>query len=262
MKKRIISAVIALIIIIPIIIIGGNPYKIAVIALATLALLELIKIKKVPLLVKIITVFNFLVLMFCNINTNTLSFNIPLSYLIMNALSLLLPIIFYHDKKEYSIEDAAFMIFSNIFLAIAFSILMIIRDENVKYLIFILLITFTTDIFAYAVGMLIGRHKFSLTISPNKSVEGFIGGLVFSVFITTALYITVFDFTGNIFILVSIMMLLSVLSTLGDLAFSAIKRHYNIKDFGKIMPGHGGVLDRLDSLIFVLLTFYLIINLI
>ncbi len=260
MKQRIISAVVALLIVIPIIIIGGNPYKIAVITIGTIGLLELIKLKKVPLLVKGITILNFLILMFSNISASEFSLSIPLMYLIFNVITLLLPVVLYHDNKIYNIDDAAFLIFSNIFLAISFSLLMIIRDINVKYLIFVLLITLTSDTFAYLVGNLIGRHKFSPSISPNKSIEGFAGGLIFSVFITTILYITVFDYNGNIFILIMFMALLSIMSTLGDLSFSAIKRHYGIKDFGKIMPGHGGVLDRLDSLIFVLLTFYLIVS--
>ena len=264
MKQRIISAIVALIIVVPLIIIGGNPYKIAVITIGTIGLLEIIKakksVKKLPLLVEIITVFNFLMFILSNISVNDFSLVISFKFIVLNIVSLLLPIVLYHYKNKYNIEDAMFLMSANIFLSVSFSLLMTIRIYSVNLLIFILLITFLTDIFAYLVGLLIGKHKFSPTISPNKTVEGFVGGIVFGTFITSFLYITVFDYTGNVIILVIIMSFLSMMSTLGDLAFSSIKRYFNIKDFGNIMPGHGGVLDRLDSLIFVLLTFYLIAN--
>lgn len=260
MKQRVISALVALLIVIPIIIIGGNPYKIAVIVIGVIGLLELIKLKKTPSLVKAITVFNFLVLMLSNINMKDFALFLDFKYIILSFVSLLLPLVLYHDNKKYNIEDAIFLSFATIFLSICFSLLMIVRSYNVYYLVFILLITITSDTFAYLVGKLIGKNKFSPSISPKKTIEGFMGGLAFSTFITTILYISAFDYNGRVVTLILIMMGLSIISTLGDLVFSSIKRFYEIKDFGKIMPGHGGVLDRLDSLFFVLLTFYLIIN--
>ncbi len=266
MKQRIISALVALLIVIPLIIIGGYFYKIGVIILGVIGVMELIKAKskdkKVPLLIKIITVANFLLMMIVNINNNEFILNMPYKYLILNTLLLLLPLIFYHDNKKYSIEDAIFFSGFNIFLVLGFSALMMMREYNVYYLIFILLITISTDTFAYIVGILIGKHKMCPTISPNKSVEGFIGGLLFGTFITTYIYITTFDYTGSIILLILVMMFISIMSALGDLFFSFIKRQYEIKDFGKIMPGHGGILDRLDSILFVILTFCLIISII
>ena len=116
-----------------------------------------------------------------------------------------------------------------------------------------------TDIFAYVTGLLIGRHKLIPSVSPKKTWEGLIGGTVFGTFISTTFYISAFDYSGSILLLILIVMLLSLVGQMGDLVFSSIKRYYGKKDFSNIMPGHGGVLDRLDSLIFVMLAFSFIV---
>ena len=131
---------------------------------------------------------------------------------------------------------------------------------DLKYLIFIMSITIFTDTFAYIVGRLIGKNKFAPTVSPNKTWEGFIGGLVFGTFISTVYYISVFNYSGNYLKIIFIIAILSTIGQIGDLVFSSIKRHYKIKDFGNIMPGHGGVLDRLDSIIFVSMAFNVLFN--
>ena len=108
-----------------------------------------------------------------------------------------------------------------------------------------------TDTFAYFIGSKYGKRKLFPKISPKKSLEGFIGGLIFGSLISTIFYVLVI---GNVSI-ISIFVLSILLSTIGqfgDLAFSYIKRYFNIKDFSNIMPGHGGILDRLDSIIFIL----------
>lgn len=265
MKTRIISALVAFLIVIPLLIIGGYAYKLGVIALGIIALFEIIKAKSnkksIPLLVKIMVIFTFVLTMAVNINNNFI-LNIDYKYLILNALLLFLPLIIYNDDKKYGIEDATYLFAFSTFLILGFSALMMIREFNVYYLIFLLLVTITSDTFAFFVGKLIGKHKMCPSISPNKTIEGFVGGLLFGTFITASIYYVTLEYTGNIFLLILFVMLLSIISTLGDLFFSYIKRHYEIKDFGNIMPGHGGVLDRVDSLLFVLLAFCLIVNII
>lgn len=265
MKKRVISAFVAFLIVIPLLIIGGYAYKLGVITLGVIALFEIIKAKSnkknIPLLVKIMVMFTFILTMLVNINNNFV-LNIDYKYLILNALLLFLPLVIYNDDKKYGIEDAAYLFTFSTFLVLGFNALMMIREYNVYYLMFLLVVTITSDTFAFFVGKLIGKHKMCPSISPNKTIEGFLGGLLFSTFITTSIYYVTFEYTGNIILLILFVMLLSVVSTLGDLFFSYIKRHYDIKDFGNIMPGHGGILDRVDSLLFVLLTFCLIVSII
>lgn len=123
-----------------------------------------------------------------------------------------------------------------------------------QYLVILPLVTaFTSDAFALFAGMLFGKHKLAPHLSPKKTVEGAVGGLVGAV-VCTVLYgvllQAVFQVQANYLLLALYGAAGSVFSQLGDLSFSYIKRQYNIKDFGNIFPGHGGVLDRFDSVIF------------
>ena len=124
------------------------------------------------------------------------------------------------------------------------------------------IITIITDTFALITGKCIGKHKLSPTISPNKTIEGLIGGTVMGVFVASIFYVTAIDPHVQIIQLLIVTTSLSLIGQLGDLAFSQIKRYYNVKDFSNFIPGHGGVLDRLDSIIFVVLMYTLFITII
>ena len=121
--------------------------------------------------------------------------------------------------------------------------------------------TFMTDIGAYFVGVFFGKNKINERISPKKTYEGFWGGIVISALVTMA-FAFILSATGHSILprvydlehwynIVFMSILMPFMATLGDFVFSAVKRYYEIKDFGNIMPGHGGVLDRLDSIVFV-----------
>ena len=122
---------------------------------------------------------------------------------------------------------------------------------NPKILISILILIWTNDTFAYLVGKNFGKHKLFPSVSPKKTIEGFAGGMVFTVLFS--LLLSLF-FIGSkiLYIWIIIAVIVSIFSTLGDLIQSKFKRVAGIKDSGKIMPGHGGILDRLDSIIFVI----------
>ena len=122
------------------------------------------------------------------------------------------------------------------------------------------MITIVTDSYAYFIGRLIGKHKLLEEISPKKTWEGTIGGSIMSTFICTVYYITVINPQISILKIIFTVLFLSIIGQFGDLFFSAIKRLFGIKDFSNIMPGHGGILDRLDSIIFVMLAFTFFIN--
>ena len=117
-----------------------------------------------------------------------------------------------------------------------------------------------TDSYAYFGGRLIGKTKLIPSISPNKTWEGTIVGSLVGTFVCTVYYLTVIDSNASVFVIAGIVLLLSIVGQLGDLFFSAIKRRFKVKDFSNLMPGHGGVLDRLDSIIFVMLTFTFFLN--
>ena len=130
----------------------------------------------------------------------------------------------------------------------------IVGLEHGKLLVwYVLFSSWGTDVFAYCVGKLIGKHKFS-TVSPNKSVEGCIGGVIGAIIFMLGYTFFLNQFMGMnysyIYILI-ISVILSIIGQVGDFAASAIKRYTEIKDYGNIIPGHGGMLDRIDSLMFV-----------
>ncbi len=126
--------------------------------------------------------------------------------------------------------------------------------ENGKLLIgYILIASWGTDIFAYCVGSKIGKHKFS-KVSPKKSIEGCIAGTVGSVvlmLIYTWILNTYFSFNYSYIFIGITGIVLSLIGQIGDFAASSIKRYVDIKDYSNLIPGHGGMLDRIDSLIFL-----------
>jgi phosphatidate cytidylyltransferase len=143
-----------------------------------------------------------------------------------------------------------------------------INDYNPKIIIGLFIIIWTNDTFAYIVGKSIGKNKLFERISPKKTIEGFAGGVVFAIFagfLISKLYIkaTPSFSEKSILIWTIIALLAGVFGTIGDLIESKFKRIAGVKDSGKIMPGHGGILDRLDSVIFVapiVFLFYQILN--
>jgi len=137
-----------------------------------------------------------------------------------------------------------------------------IKDYNPKIIIGLFILIWTNDTFAYLVGKSIGKHKLFERISPKKTIEGFLGGVVFAAlagFLISKFYIRPNpEFSSkSILIWMIIALIVSVFGTIGDLIESKFKRIAGVKDSGSIMPGHGGVLDRLDSVIFVAPVIYL-----
>ena len=258
MKQRVISAIVAIIIVVPIVLYGGIPFYLGAGVLGLIGFYEMLKARKIerdiPNIMKIVCMFAFIIIMMDNWGNKVLVFTSN-DKLILSILLTVIPIVFFNKKKSYDINDALFMLGTIMFLGISFNHLVNIRVGSLYNFIYLVLITTMTDTFAYFTGRLIGKHKMCPSVSPNKTWEGFIGGLVFGTIISVVFYVCAFDFTGSVFLLVLVSMLLSVVGQLGDLVFSSIKRHYKIKDYGNIMPGHGGVLDRLDSLLFVILVF-------
>ena len=133
-----------------------------------------------------------------------------------------------------------------------------IKGYNPKIIISIFILIWTNDTFAYIVGKSIGKRKLFERISPKKTIEGFIGGVVFAViasYIIAKYYIEVKE--GATYIWIIIALIVGIFGTIGDLIESKFKRVSGVKDSGKIMPGHGGILDRLDSVIFAAPIVYL-----
>ena len=139
------------------------------------------------------------------------------------------------------------------YIAVAFSSLVLLRDfPNGVYLFLLPFVgSWVTDTFAYFTGRVCGRHKLAPAVSPKKTVEGSIGGVAFAVaaFILYGAILAGRGFSPSYAVLAVCGLFTSVVSQIGDLALSAIKREYGVKDYGRLFPGHGGVLDRFDSVI-------------
>ena len=135
---------------------------------------------------------------------------------------------------------------------------------NPKIIISVFILIWTNDTFAYIVGKSIGKRKLFEKVSPKKTIEGFVGGVLFAVlvsYIISKYYIEIVE--SNTFIWIITALIVSVFGTIGDLIESKFKRIAGVKDSGRIMPGHGGILDRLDSVIFatpIIFLFYQILN--
>lgn len=259
MKKRVASAIAMLFIIIPLLIIGGSIFNIGVYIVSLLCLREFLNIrtekKPIPDFIKFISYIMFTFLVIANDEMNQLTFSIDYRVLAALFAAYLIPAVLYHDREKYSVNDAFYLIGGIIFLGISLSLLILIRNKSLALLVYLVLIAIITDSYAFIIGSLIGKHKLLESISPNKTLEGMIGGTIFGVFIGTAFYHLFISSTMPIYVVIIMTLFLSVMGQFGDLVFSAIKRYFGQKDFASIIPGHGGILDRLDSVIFVLLGF-------
>jgi len=260
MKVRVISAAVALAVIIPFIVIGGYPFAVLIGIVSVLAYKEILDLKKshkeIPNLVKALGLFALIYLVLGNYGLYSLDFAVSYSRILLPLVLMLLPTVFY-KKDEYNSKDALYLVGAIFLIGMLFNLILIIRNINVYLLVYLLSITIFTDTFAYLIGCLIGKHKMAPTISPKKSWEGAIAGLIGGSAIPVIIYS---NLVGNFTLkLVLITMVLSVVGQLGDLVYSKIKRENDIKDFSNIMPGHGGILDRLDSLSFVIFVYVILI---
>jgi len=180
-------------------------------------------------------------------------------------LILGLPAIF--DKKcHYTTKEAFYLIGQVIFLGLYFNLIMLIFNTSINKIagkwifLYLILISTMTDTFAMLIGSLIGKHKLIPHVSPKKSVEGSVAGSLIATVVASIYYYNVIGNNINILLLILITLTLSILGQIGDLFFSKIKRENGIKDFSNILPGHGGILDRLDSLSFIIFGFVAIFN--
>ena len=259
MKKRVLSAIIMMAIFVPILLIGGKVFAIFMTILALLGLYELIHIresrKEFPFIIKL---FAYVMVAFFSLShLDSIEFSYTMDYRVVSFMifAFLTPMVFIHDFKKYNLNDALFLIGSVLFIGLSFNLLIICRNYDIMYIVYLLLITTITDTFALFTGMLVGKHKLCPVVSPKKTIEGAIGGTVVGTFVATAFYVTVINPSMSLAFVIVITIILSLLGQLGDLVFSSIKRYYDKKDFSNLIPEHGGILDRFDSLIFVVLAF-------
>lgn len=181
---------------------------------------------------------------------------IPESMVFVIGTLVLLMFIYVFSYPKYKTEQILAAFFGVFYVAVMLSCVYQTRMlNNGVYLVWLIfLCSWGCDTCAYCVGVLIGKHKMSPKLSPKKSIEGAVGGVLGSMLLTV-IYSSIFRSamqidTKEIVILALISGMGALISMVGDLTASAIKRNYEIKDYGKLIPGHGGILDRFDSVIF------------
>ncbi|SES76040.1 phosphatidate cytidylyltransferase [Oceanobacillus limi] len=253
MKQRIQTAILALIIFIPIVLYGSLPFSILIYLLATLGLIELLKMHKIPIfslpsLLAIGLVWLIVLPETTEISTYIL-FNktelIMLFVMLLLAYTVLV-------KNKFTFDDSGFILLAALYVGMGFYYFHETRiaSDGLSLIFFVLLVVWATDTGAYFSGKSFGKNKLWPQISPNKTIEGAIGGIILATIVGVTYYV-IFPLSYSISIIIIVSVLVSIFGQIGDLVESAFKRHYDVKDSGNLLPGHGGVLDRFDSLIFV-----------
>ena len=194
-------------------------------------------------------------------NTGSLHGLLKLALSVTFVLALYVFGVAVFGNKTVTVTDAGLLFAISFYIIAAFTSIVYVHDyiqggEYIYLLTFIC--AWVTDIFAYFTGRFLGKHKLIPAVSPKKTVEGAIGGVVFCVgavvlfgFIIEKFFNPDGLFSANYLVLAISGVFISVVSQIGDLIMSVIKRHYGIKDYGKLFPGHGGILDRFDSVLAV-----------
>lgn len=254
MKQRIITAIIGLAFLVPLVLLGGLPFILAVYIMATIGLFELLRMREIRLFsVEGILTWIALVILLMPVTWNDAVYSklgytkIEMSFAIILILLIYTVIV----KNRYTFDHAAFSVLAALYVGIGFYYLIETRLAGIEYVIYALMVIWTTDSGAYFVGRKIGKRKLWPEISPNKTVEGFIGGILSAV-VFACIFQYFYALSSTYIILIGVTVVASIVGQLGDLVESALKRHFAVKDSGKLLPGHGGILDRFDSLLFVL----------
>lgn len=270
MKQRAISAVVALSILAVVLFLYNTIFfNIAIALVGTTAVFELLHptgYVKSKLVLAFSLVYAFIVPFFSTMEVPGLQIWVSLSYFAALFAVLL------GSRLQVRFEEIATAFFISLVVPIALAIVVLMRDRydhGLFYTFLICIAAWISDTAAYFTGRFFGKHKLAPLISPKKTVEGAVGGVAAgAIFFLLSCFvyqqIMAYFYDTQIIIIwyraIWVGMFCSAMGVVGDLMASVVKRQTNLKDFGKIMPGHGGVMDRFDSFLFVAPTLYLTIQ--
>lgn len=274
MAVRIISAVVAIPLLLFFIIVGGIPLRAAAVIISLIGMYELdraVSGKTKPVhAVGYALLFFFSYWMYrIGISTDNYKpeyFEYIFGAVMLAVLAVMVMLVIMHDTAN--IHDGAVSLFSFLYVGLLLYPICEIRQVGTPYAWLPFIIAFGSDTGAYFVGSKFGKHKLAPVLSPKKSVEGAVGGVV-TVMVLLALYFVLYNvlpmFNGGIPTDKIVLFVITgaagaVFSQVGDIAASSVKRYTGIKDYGNIMPGHGGVLDRFDSVLFTIPFVYFIMK--
>lgn len=250
-KTRLLSGIVLVILALILIISGGEILLFSTLAISCIGMFELYRVFQVEKSPLAVAGYLAALLYYFNLEWKFL----PDILMLVMGFMILLMFTYVFSYPKYKADQVMAVFFGMFYVAVMLSYVYQIRllPKGLYLAFLVFLCSWGCDTCAYCVGILIGKHKMSPKLSPKKSIEGAVGG-VLGAALLTALYCFVFrdpmKLTGTeIGILAGIAAVAALISMVGDLTASAIKRNYDIKDYGHLIPGHGGILDRFDSMI-------------
>ncbi len=243
LKVRTLAALVLIPTVLLLVYLGGIAFTLLIIAAFTLAQWEFLNLYSVN---KKLNVFTSIILL---ASILSLQFKFyPLTITLLLLLFLPIPVWW---SRGITIKEFALSTFIYIYLLLgAFSAILIREKLNFNGILFFLGIIWIFDSMAYISGYFFGKHKLAEKVSPKKTVEGYVYGIIFTIPFGILLYFLKIRPTNNLPITVILTIFISILSQIGDLVESAFKREVGVKDSSNLIPGHGGMLDRIDSIIF------------
>ncbi len=257
-RTRLASGIVLMAVTITLIVYGGYPLFCVITAISLIGLYELYKAvgmeKTVPALAGYIS----------SIVTDWLLLKNEYEYLLMWIIFTLMVFMacYVISYPKFNSEQITMLFFGIIYVTVMLSFVFKVRFVQDGHLLvwFIYIGAWGSDTCAYCVGKLIGKHKMPSKLSPNKTIEGCLGGVAGAALIGFIFAVVFYDNKDIWWQLPLIGAVSSVISQIGDLAASAIKRNHDIKDYGNLIPGHGGILDRFDSIIFTAPVVYYLVK--
>lgn len=252
-KQRLMSGIVLVVILAGVLYFGGMPTFLATAIVSLIGYYELLKVFGVEKSAIGVAGYSVTIIYYMLLMVELNQFIIPLSLALM--IALLAIYVFTFPKYHFSQIAAGFFGFFYVTMMLSYVYQIRSLKGGGVFVVLLFLSSWGNDTLAYCTGMLFGKHKMSPKLSPKKSVEGAVGGVVgagllgflYSL-LAKNLIATEYNL-GLVFTLIC--MVGALISIIGDLGASAIKRNYDIKDYGTLIPGHGGILDRFDSVIFV-----------
>lgn len=256
MKQRIITAIVLMIIAIPCVVLGGYYFRALIGVILALSVYEMLHICTRPRIKIYLYVIVFLFFLYGFIFDMNDLFIASYGILVF-MVTLFAATIF---DETLTIERTGYIFTMGVLIAAGLHAMLVIRNQyGFQYVILLALATYGSDTGAYFSGVLFGKHKLIPRLSPKKTIEGSIGGIILGTLLSAG-YACYLGYLNNNMILMAAFFVLTITGQIGDLVFSAVKRHFGVKDYSNLLPGHGGILDRIDSIVFncVVFSFFLI----
>lgn len=250
LKERVLTAVIGLPLVLILAYVGGIPFAVLIFLAAELGLFEYMRcigLGKSPLFVICAGMTAFLFTMTFVCGKEMILFSVVWCFLLLCVC-----MVFRFDKIGFG--PVAGSILGFVYIPVVLTLFVLLREKNLCYMAFVLIAAWGSDTCAYFAGRALGKHKMAPVLSPKKTWEGFAGGIIGAA-VLALIFAVIFKgslsaLPAPVAVATAVTAVASVFGVAGDLFASAIKRTYGIKDYGKIFPGHGGMMDRIDSMIF------------